>query len=785
MINYGSAEETLLRLTAQTSKGNELLPIFSGGSLNVTNSAFRNVSYTPFEFFGPQPWTISAPSNWWNDASGPSYSLNPTGLGHAVPDSVEVVPWLTEDPFLTPPPIETGPSNVLFLPGIKGSYLYKEREDCVLFSLECEDTLWLPSLFEQVTELFLDSDGKSINEVYVKKGSDGVLRSALGLKFYDSFVKDMDALVADETIHDWEAVPYDWRLSLPDLLSNGVEDGGRIFYGQASTTPYIEQTLRELAHTSKSGKVTIVAHSNGGLVAKALMQKLGDTETAKLVDDVIFVGVPQLGAPQALGALLYGDREALPTAHTGGLLVDQKRARQLAENTPMAYHLLPAQIYFEATQDGAHPVGKFSNEEMYASEISAYGKLIGNSDELYDFLLAKDGGRTKPPPEEIDVANVLNEKLISYAKDTHELLDEWVPPSDVTLYQFAGWGADTVAGVEFNGWCNQLVGCTQTYKPILVEDGDGVVPVPSALSVSSSNSNVFRYWINLPQIQSIFNNYDHGSLFEITEVLSNIENVIRDDEVITSDVVNSESPKTRNSQNKLRFFLHSPLTLGVYDENGNYTGQNEDGSVSFEVVGVDYGTFGETQYLTVPGDEDYTLTLDGLGDGTFTLEVESVVDETTTASTTFVGIPTTAETLVTMQILNGTYENSTLNIDEDENGTLDNQIPIESNDVYFYKAPQTIESASDSGSLNNTSTGLVLGTSTQALPKTLGVLTQIPKALTTPDKPSDITTNIQTETSTEITEQSQQTTEVSLLNLIYNLLSDFVKFLLQLFGIKT
>lgn len=758
-------------------QGQRTIAYFSGGSLNVTNSAFRNVSYTPFEFFGPHPWTISALNNWWNDASGPSYSLNPTGLGHVVPDSADVMPWLTEDPFLTPPPVETGPSNVLFLPGIKGSYLYKEREDCVLFSLECEDTLWLPSLFEQVTELFLDSDGKSINEVYVKKGSDGVLESAFGMKFYASFVEDMDALVTDSTINDWEAVPYDWRLSLPDLLSNGVEDNGRIFYGQASSTPYIEQTLRELARTSKSGKVTIVAHSNGGLVAKALMQKLGETETVKLVDDVIFVGVPQLGAPQALGALLYGDREALPTKFTGGLLVDQKKARQLAENTPMAYHLLPSQTYFEITQDGAHPVGRFTNEELYASEISAYEKLIGNSSELYDFLLAKDGGRTKPDVEDIDIANVLNEKLISYAKDTHESLDEWVPPSEVTLHQFAGWGADTVAGVEFNGWCNQLVGCTQTYKPILVEDGDGVVPVPSALATSINSERSHRFWVNLEKGNVKGSRIDHGNLLENESLRSNLISIIKLKEIETGSILLDSSP-TSTSGKKLRFYLHSPLTLGIYNENENYTGLNEDGSISFEIEGGDYGTFGETQYLTVPEGGDYTLSLNGLDEGTFTLEMESVAGETITASTTFVGIPTTADMLVTMHISDGDFIDSTLDIDENGDGTYEAQINSEA-DIYFYQKSQVLESVGG-GSSSSEEDGLVLGTSTEAKIETDKTISAIPETLHALLKSSAQDSSIEDELLPENPQQSQQRDKDSLFVIVYNLLTDFIKFFLQL-----
>jgi hypothetical protein len=351
------------------------------------------------------------------------------------------------------------------------------------------------------------------------------------------------------------------------------------------------------------------------------------------------------------------------------------------------------------------------------------------------------------------------------------------------LYQFAGWGADTIAGIEFNGWCNQLVGCTQTYKPVLVEDGDKVVPVPSALSVDPSSPNTFRYWINLPQVQSLFKDYDHGSLFEIPEVLSNIKSMIADDQVIVSSVINSKSPEPRNSQKKLRFFLHSPLTLGIYDNNGNYTGLNKDGSVSLDVEGSDYGTFGETQYLTVPGDAEYTLNLNGLDEGIFTLEMEEITDGLTSASTTFVGIPTTSETLVTMQISKGVYENSTLNVDEDGDGTTDNQISTE-DDVYFYEEPLSTESTS-SGSSDNTTDGFVLGTSTQATAGILGAPVEILKSFTSFPKLQIATVDVRSEDSTETVQYSQQEPKVSLLAIVYNLLSGFVMLLLRLFGINT
>ena len=94
--------------------------------------------------------------------------------------------------------------------------------------------------------------------------------------------------------------------SLDDLLTKGIELNSRIYYATttATSTPYIEQTLRGLAATSKTGKVSIVAHSNGGLVTKALLNKLG-SEAASLVDK-IHSGRATSGAPEALGVALVG-----------------------------------------------------------------------------------------------------------------------------------------------------------------------------------------------------------------------------------------------------------------------------------------------------------------------------------------------------------------------------------------------------------------------------------------------------------------------------------------------
>ncbi|TSD05095.1 MAG: Acetyltransferases and hydrolases with the alpha/beta hydrolase fold protein [Parcubacteria group bacterium Greene0714_7] len=404
-----------------------------------------DTTFTPYIRYFSFRMTSSTHFVLWDDEN--DVALSCVGCAGDIPDDSTYVSFygtidgdasiIQTTPF-SPTEFQKCCSSVLFLPGIKGSRLYVETDGS-------ENKLWEPDLFEgndDVRGMSLDSNGKSIGNVYVKEGS--ILDSAGGKDYYKSFIADMDALESSGDIEDWQSVAYDWRLSLDDILANGAEVDGRIFYGTATSTPYITQTLRALASQSQTGKVTIVAHSNGGLVTKALLEQLGDAEAQKLVDKIILVGVPQSGAPQSIGSLLYGYREGIPDFFP--FVVKASTAREFAENSPMGYHLLPSQQYFDDTKDINHPVVIFDGERAFEKERTAYGLIIDNKTELDDFLLARDGGREKPLSSQIGKASVLNSTLVDYAKSLHDNLDVWVPPENITVYQIAGWGKDTVAG---------------------------------------------------------------------------------------------------------------------------------------------------------------------------------------------------------------------------------------------------------------------------------------------------------------------------------------------------
>ena len=674
-------------------------------------------SFTPYVRYYSFRMTSSTHFVLWDDEN--DIALSCTGCAGDIPDGSRYISFygtidgdasvIQTTPF-SPTEFQRCCSSVLFLPGIKGSRLYVENGGV-------ENKLWEPDLSEgnaDVQKMSLDASGKSIGNVYVKEGN--ILDSAGGTNYYKSFIADMDGLKSDGIIADWQPMAYDWRLSLNDILTNGAEIDGKIFYDTATTTSYVTQTLRALASQSQTGKVTIVAHSNGGLVAKALLQQLGDIEAQKLVDNVILVGVPQSGAPQSIGSLLYGYREGIPDFFP--VIVKASVAREFAENSPMGYHLLPSQRYFDDTKDINHPVVIFEGERAYEKERIAYGLVIGNQTELGDFLLARDGGREKPLSGQIGRANVLNPTLVDYAKPLHDNLDVWVPPENITVYQIAGWGKDTVAGIEFYD-APQVSALTalkpvQAYRPIFVEDGDQVVPIPSALMMSTSTENVKRYWVNLNSSKKT-----HGDMLEFLDLKKFISEILTNQDIGFYPSISNNAPQ-KSGNKKLRFFLHSPLTLELYDSLGNHVGQNEDGSFDKEIPDVEYGEFGDVQYIIAPQGPQYQVVLHGLDVGTFSLDIQEVEGDSVTQQATLANIPTTGNTLVTLNIGNGIETASVLEVDEDGDGEIDITLQSLVGETTIYEEPvvlpeipvETPVRTGGGGPIWNAPVGIVAGTST-------------------------------------------------------------------------
>ena len=74
--------------------------------------------------------------------------------------------------------------------------------------------------------------------------------------------------------------PYDWRLSVHDAAEK-----------------YLKPVIENAAATASGGRVHVIAHSMGGLVARAYIQ--GESYAGDMIDRLIMVGTPNHGASKA------------------------------------------------------------------------------------------------------------------------------------------------------------------------------------------------------------------------------------------------------------------------------------------------------------------------------------------------------------------------------------------------------------------------------------------------------------------------------------------------------
>ncbi len=670
---------TLQNIEASHSLGVGLyVAVGRGNSLTVTNASIHsNGTHGLFRQYttdlsgnlvsGP----VTATNNWWGDATGPYHqTLNASGLGNVVDPTVLHInlggqvsfnPWLTTNPFPDPVPEPTCCSSVLFLPGFMASRLYKDGEK-----------LWEPGFSTDTSQLLLDESGVPVSQGIV---ASEVLDTVGGTDIYGSFLDGLDSIkgLEEGKIGEWDTFPYDWRLAVnnPTVMNALVAK------------------LQEMAEHSKTERVSIVAHSNGGLLAKALAVHLGDAQAGLLIDKIILVGSPQIGTPKAIGALLHGYEQGIPSFLP--ILLGETEARTLAQNMYGAYGLIPSAAYFSTVTE---PIITFegTNSPFIDQMIGAYESVVGNTTEYREFLTGAEG-RINPNKDDLIHPKVLRTTQFDEMQTLHSSIDAWVPPAGIEVYQIAGWGEETVKGFDYKGRevCIEGV-CFEQIRtlPQMTSDGDGTVVTPSALYMSTALPNVHRYWLDLFEHNNQFPDRKHSTIFSVDSVLDFVSSILVEQPQAVQ-FINIHAP-IHPTESKLRYFLHSPLNLSATSASG-LTISNDLAQIS----GARFEKFGEVQYISVPASAAPSLHLDAYAGGSFILDVQEVQGDTVVNEVSFVGIPNTETTEVTMSFPDGTIANATsLQIDKNGDGTTDFSIEAGGGEVGLTKASITVTAPSKS-----------------------------------------------------------------------------------------
>ena len=678
IADFGNGENPIPdTLTIANTKiiGNDVgIDIYDAGDNTPSQVSISNNSIHDNISFGARTFTTTATvplqHNWWGSASGPTNASNPQGTGDIVADHIDFSNWLLSDPLAV-----SNNSNVLFIPGFEGSRLYKVKG-----TLNIKDQLWEPDLNSDVTDLSMTSAGVSQNSTIYTRDIIGRTNifAPEDENIYQSFEDSLDAMVASRTINSWAAAPYDWRYDPEYTVNHGIVDNsGNINYESTlsqNQVPFIISQLSAMALSSATGKVTIVTHSNGGLVVKALIRKLQamhDTGTSDLVtkiDKVIMVAVPQLGTPQAIGSLLHGDK----TEVGGGFIVSQSTARDFGENVPGAYALLPSEKYFDTVTT---PVIKFdSSLDSINNFHTMYGDSITTYHTMKNFLLGILDQRTVPASANTVSPSILNSTILNNADTVHSDLDSYNFPSSIQVYKIAGWGQTTASGVQYltKQACSLVCATILDEKMIPTSDGDDTVVTPSVTYGGGVN-----YYVNLWQYHTdTGKNNKHADIFETAPVINEVKNIVTGDSSLPQYVTTTKPSGTDN----LMLSTHSPVTLDVYDSAGRHTGISAtQGLPDFQQVDEQipnsaYIPFGEGTYVSVPTGGAYTINISGTDFGTFTFEKEHDVNDVAQADTaSFTDVPVTPTTnaMLTMDSLGNP---SVMQIDTNGDGIIDQTI---------------------------------------------------------------------------------------------------------------
>jgi pimeloyl-ACP methyl ester carboxylesterase len=533
------------------------------------------------------------------------------------PDYLQIVTMEFSVVHGEPQPL--GASNVLFLPGIQSSRLYKDN----LFG-SGRDRVWPPNAAfnEDIRDLRMNAFGASEEEIY----TEDVIDSSTGVgDVYAGFITFLNQLKTDETIHDWTSFAYDWRYSVTNVVENGTRYRNEV----KSVIAEVER----LATNSRSGRVTLIGHSNGGLLAKAIMIELEAMGKQNLVDKVILLTSPQLGTPKAIGTILHGYDQ---TDSLGGFVMDGHVVREVINTMPGAYGLLPSQKYFEGLND---PLITFTDTTATAPYRAVYGESLTSYESMAAFLKGDGDGLERDLSESIATPARVHGAMLEDASAMLGVLDEWTAPQGVEVIEIVGTGMPTLKSVEYREIAEDkcasagpagLVCVTEHYiKPyaVLTKYGDGTVVQRSAEGYGGEKD---KYFINLEAIEnsSLDGEYVHYNITEASPLQLLIRQLLTNTSSENNQFISTHHTEF-NSPYEIEM-IDSPVRLLSTDTDGNQTGVvivNGVRVIKQEIPGSQYFEFGDTKYFVVPKGTDRTTKLYGEAYGGYTLTTAELASD--------------------------------------------------------------------------------------------------------------------------------------------------------------
>ena len=543
-------------------------------SFNLHNSSLKNFSNYALESYAS--FTLDAKNVWWGDISGPyKVNLNSSGLvlnAFSPKAKADFIPWCLNEKCQTREP-------VILVPGIMGTQLFKNYDD--FGEVWPNITTLVLSFFDGfLDDLILKPDGTENADKPIILGD--IIRKTPSTDTFDGLITELKSGGYEEGI-DLFVFPYDWRKD------------------NTETAEKLKDKIDLVLRHSALKKVDLVAHSMGGLVVKKYLADYGKEK----VDQVFFVGTPQIGAPKAFKALMYGDDMGIEK--WGIPFLSPNRIRVISQNMPAVYELLPSKKYVD-TQNNKYITDLFTRF------------LFGNELSDLDYQKTKD----------LMLKEGRNKEMFTKAESLHDSVDD-LDLTGMDVYNFIGSGLPTLKKI--------IVKDKRTRRGLLslfsadykLEYGDGDQTVPKI----SADSEEFgaKYYVN---------SIKHSALPSAVGVKEKILALLKKD--TERDFVGiSKNKKAYNKAGKV-VSSHSTVVMHIYDDQGHHTGPvdthgvpvsnvsilNGGGNglhIEYGIPSVEYDVLGDNNFAFLPSGGVYRVVTQAVDTGTYNFYVEDIDSE--------------------------------------------------------------------------------------------------------------------------------------------------------------
>ena len=505
---------------------------------------------------------------------------------------------------------------VIIVPGTMGSRLNRTSDGVEVWPNF--NKMFLSTTDNYLDELKLDNSGNELPGTLITVGS---ILDKFGL--FPAYNKIIDFFISHGYVlnQDLFVATYDWRKSISD--SNQI----------------LADKIQEALQHSIIGKVNLIGHSMGALAVRDYLSKQPDLN---FIDNALLVGTPNIGGPQALKVLTYGDDMGLAVF---GLGLNPNKAKEIAQNMPGIYQLLPSAKYFDANGGYVKDFRNGANKTL-------------NFTETNDFMLAD--------PFLSDHRNPL---LLDQASQWHEYFDQ-TDLQGTHVYNITGCGLSTIGGLRLYN---------KDKIDVTMVKGDGTVPLISADYMCDQGTTYYA----LPMTYS-----DHLNLVQDSTTLE-----------LIGDLVENRTPGelfgitldhdqcVLASKKNLLVATFSPVNLHVYDSQGQHTGLKPNGDIELGIPDSDFFQLDENSFILLPEEDNYRIVIDAYASGSFDLKVRELDGDQVSQSVNFLDIPIASASLIGEFNFSG-FGDQGLNLDTDGDGDFDQTVQpssilygAESNDI--------------------------------------------------------------------------------------------------------